>query len=134
MAERFNQRGQGILFSVVFTPSLPPATTSSVWVLPVISLLFTNIAAAGSPNHTIGGVSWGPKRRRVYSIHSGFNHINILFSHILECQGGGGIVNTAYFLLQAISSPLVIIDKHGLEHKQTLNMFMYMNVKKKYFM
>ncbi len=36
-----DQRGQCILFSVVFTPS-PPSHHGSVWALPVISLLLTN--------------------------------------------------------------------------------------------
>ncbi len=37
-----HQRGQCILFSVVFTPSPPCSTHRSVWLLPAISLLLYN--------------------------------------------------------------------------------------------
>ncbi len=39
------QRGQCILFAVVFTPSSPTSNHGSVWVLPFISLLLTDIVS-----------------------------------------------------------------------------------------
>ncbi len=41
LSDALTQRGQFILFSVVFTPS-PPGHHGSVWLLPVISLLLAN--------------------------------------------------------------------------------------------
>jgi hypothetical protein len=62
-----DQRGQCILFSVVFTPS-PPSHHGSVWVLPVISLLTLN-RLAGLPNHIYNGRGFvGPKKKTIVGL------------------------------------------------------------------
>ncbi len=88
----FFQRGQCILFSVVFTPS-SPRNLGSFRALPVLPLFLTNTAnaSAGLTNHMMGEVSWDPKRRRQWasqqSILSAFSyeeHKQIIFWRILH--------------------------------------------------
>ncbi len=78
------------LFSVVFTPPLPPATTAMIGshLSSVFSWLALYRGYAGLPIHMIWEVSWEPKRRvcASYYVYHSFIGLRVLLNRDRVCR------------------------------------------------